>query len=103
MERQDELKQQRDKIQALAQQAKDDPKFKESLRRDPVGVLKQAGVVDDAIGDFLREEGYTKADPATHNLSTEGKSSYQGLKTNLRCWDECCFTCMCTDCCITKL
>src|ERR1035437_2389191 len=103
MERQQEITQQREKLQALVKQAKTDTTVKDTLRQDPIGVLQQAGLTEHAIGDFLREEGYSKASVDSLKMSAEGKANFSRIIPNTRCWDECCFTCMCTGCCVPRI
>jgi hypothetical protein len=43
--------------EAIHQRAQDDAQFRERLQDDPVRVLQVAGLPENAIRDFMRQEG----------------------------------------------
>ena len=49
----------RHKAREIADRARHDSSFMARLRDDPEGTLHEAGLAQDAIGDFMREEGLT--------------------------------------------
>ena len=53
----DDAKKQKEKADQLVARVKGDPDFKRQAMDDPLGVLRQAGLSDEAIGDLLREDG----------------------------------------------
>lgn len=95
MERQQELKQQRDMLQALVDRVGEDPHLRKQLREDPVGVLQSEGLSRDIIGDFLREEGYADRDPNDKNLKAKEKDAIEAAR-----WCQtCCISCLATSEC----
>ena len=99
MDRQQNLRQQRDKLQGLVNRAKREPSFKQQVQDDPLGVLEQAGLSREAIGDFLREEGYADLDPNSPQLSPRKRNAVEAAR-----WCEgCCLTCIFTECAFTRL
>jgi hypothetical protein len=64
----------------IAQRAKSDPTYAQELRSDPATAAQAAGMPEEAIGAFLREEGL--AEVSGYRMEDE--------------W------CVCTDCCITE-
>jgi hypothetical protein len=94
-----DMAKEKDKLEKVVSRAKKESNFKQQIKKDPLGVLEEAGVSPEAIGDFLREQGYARraGDPEL----TEGEK--KAIDTALACWDECCFTCFFTDCPITRL
>ena len=88
------MKQQRERLQEVVNRAKKDASFKQQLTDDPVTVLRQAGVSDEGMGDFLREEGFTDRDPTSPTL-TPGQRRAVEFGAARGCW----FTCVFTDKC----
>lgn len=109
MEREQDARQQREKLQGLVDRANGEPQFRQQLRDDPIAVLQQAGVPIDLIGDYLREEGYAHRDPNDPKLTGQERAALARIRQKvdvtpaMACWDECCFTCWCTECCITRI
>lgn len=106
MPEQREVEEQRKKLDRLVKQAKEDAKFRERMKKNPVGVLEEAGLSHRAIGDILREEGYVKFVPDDSRLSPEGKQAMLRIIPNigLPCiWTDCFYTCWCSDCCISDI
>jgi hypothetical protein len=53
-----QFKKQSDKLEKLVHRAKEERQLLEEIKRDPERVLRGAGLSDEIIGDFLREEGF---------------------------------------------
>jgi hypothetical protein len=102
-------KEHRDRLERWVNRARQQPRMMQELRDDPVGVLRREGLSDEAIGDVLREESYQLPDPNDPSITPrqrEGAEMIRSLRRQgggIPCWDECCLTCVCTDCCITVL
>ncbi len=83
-------KEPRDRLHDLVKRAKRDPALLEQIKNDPLTVLQQEGVSEEAAGDFLREEGFAKLDPASGRL-TAGQRRAHDVSVARSCW----FTCTC--------
>lgn len=59
MQQKHQFTHQREKLEKLVHKAKQEPEFLERIKRDPELVLREAGLSDETIEDFLREEGFT--------------------------------------------
>jgi hypothetical protein len=96
MEQKEDIAQQRQKLEALVKQAKEDPKFRETIKADPVGVLTQAGISMRMIGDVVGEEVYLNRDPNDPTLSPQQRAA---VKAHRECDGGCCLTCIFTGRC----
>jgi hypothetical protein len=94
----DDAKQQKEKAAEIVARAKSDPSFKQQVQDDPLGVLRQAGLSDEAIGDFLREDGYADLDPNDAKLKPKQKAA-----ADMAAARDCLFTCIFTECPITRI
>jgi len=84
MSEQQSLDQIRELALALAARTKADPKFRDQIIADPVGMLSAAGVPARAIPDLLSE----------NNLQSD-------VAGYMRCVDFTCLVSICPDSCIT--
>ena len=95
-----EMREEKRKLERIVERAKKESKFKQEIKNDPVAALQGVGVSQEAIGDFLREQGYA-------DLSVDDPSLTPGEKAAMAmaipCWDTCCLTCIFTECPITRL
>jgi hypothetical protein len=83
------------KLDKLVERADKDHGFAERIRRNPVAALEEAGLSKDAMGDFLREEGFAGRDPNEAGLSAEHRKAVEAAR-----WCEtCCISCMFTSEC----
>ena len=70
----------RARVQEVVQRIKGDPNLARQAQTDPVGTLTGAGMPEEAIGDFLREEG---------------------IEAEVSGYAACTITCACTPCCLS--
>jgi hypothetical protein len=83
------------KLDKLVERADKDRGFAERARKNPVAVLEEAGLSKDAMGDFLREEGFASRDPNEPGLSAEHRRAVEAA----RLCETCCISCMFTSEC----
>jgi hypothetical protein len=91
---------QRKALDGLVKRAKEDSKFREKVRQNPVRLLEEAGLPQDAIRDILRDEYRGKVVLEDPRLSAEGKDALLRFPC---IWTDCWCTCWCSDCCISDV
>ena len=85
-------KKEKDKLEKLLERVDREHGFAQRIREDPVAVLQQAGLSPDAMGDFLREEGFASRDPSEAGLSAAHGKAIDAARLCETCCSSCMFT-----------